>query len=199
MDAPSSIKTALRQRCMAARDALCSETQRRHAADFAQHALKYMHYDTPKIIAGYAARAGEMNIFPLLSLFEQQGHICCLPVIDPATKGMVFRQVETGKAEIGLDRSHLRKNAYGILEPDETCKEIVPDIVIVPLVSFDAAYNRIGNGHGYYDRYLHALCLAKRQNIPAIGAAFSCQQVEAIPAESHDIPLDVVITENGVI
>ena len=72
------------------------------------------------------------------------------------------------------------------------------DVVLLPLSAFDAAGTRLGAGAGYYDRLLafrHG-----RQGAPLlVGLAFDCQRSEAIPAEAHDVPLDAVITERGLV
>jgi 5-formyltetrahydrofolate cyclo-ligase len=69
-----------------------------------------------------------------------------------------------------------------------------PDIILMPLLGFDAAGTRLGYGGGYYDRTLAAL--HKRPKL--IGLAFAVQELPLIPRESHDVPLDAVITESGL-
>ena len=72
------------------------------------------------------------------------------------------------------------------------------DCVIVPLLGFDAALNRIGYGKGYYDRFLQELLRKASTRPHLVGLAFQCQFVkEGISAEEHDIRLDAVITEEG--
>jgi 5-formyltetrahydrofolate cyclo-ligase len=78
-----------------------------------------------------------------------------------------------------------------------------PDLVITPLLGFDAALHRIGYGKGYYDRFLSEL---RRRSLPPgapfiVGVAFYEAQFwnAPLPAEAHDVPMDCVATENGVI
>jgi len=66
------------------------------------------------------------------------------------------------------------------------------ELILVPLVSFDDAGNRIGHGGGYYDRFLKLYPRAEK-----IGLAFEMQKVSAVPAEAHDQRLDKVITETN--
>jgi len=72
-----------------------------------------------------------------------------------------------------------------------------PEIVIVPLVAFDALGGRLGYGGGFYDRTLAQL--RARRPVLAIGFAFAAQQAEALPLEPTDQPLDMVVTERGVL
>lgn len=88
---------------------------------------------------------------------------------------------------------------FGIREPrPDKCRLISPaeiDLVLVPGVAFDNKGNRIGYGRGYYDRFLPQL----KKNCFVIGLAFSCQLVEKIEVEAHDIKMSLLVTENGVI
>ena len=74
---------------------------------------------------------------------------------------------------------------------------IVPEILIVPLVAFDRKGGRLGYGGGFYDRTLAEL----RASGPvlAIGFAFAAQEAEDLPLEPTDQPLDLIVTEAGVI
>ena len=89
-------------------------------------------------------------------------------------------------------------NKFGILEPKKINKEIVPDIIMVPLVAFDKSLNRIGYGKGYYDRTLKKIIKIKRKTI-SLGIAYSFQRCSKIPANKHDHKLDYIFTERGII
>ena len=81
----------------------------------------------------------------------------------------------------------------GILEPSPAAAELVPDIMLVPLAAFDRLGHRIGYGAGHYDYTLAHL--RKMKAITAIGLAFAAQEIPAVPALSHDVALDYVLTE----
>jgi 5-formyltetrahydrofolate cyclo-ligase len=84
----------------------------------------------------------------------------------------------------------------GIPEPSTAAAEVVPDIMLVPLAAFDQAGHRIGYGAGHYDHtFAH---LRKSKAVTGIGLAFAVQEIESIPALSHDVPLDYVLTEKRV-
>jgi 5-formyltetrahydrofolate cyclo-ligase len=92
----------------------------------------------------------------------------------------------------------LELGSYGILEPKKekikktSFEEI--EIIIVPGVGFDKKGNRIGHGKGYYDKLLK-----KSKNAFHIGLAFEYQIIDKIPVDSHDIPVDMIITEDRII
>jgi len=83
-----------------------------------------------------------------------------------------------------------------MMEPDPLrCRaaDIPPDVILVPGVAFSPGKVRLGYGGGFYDRFLAASDALK------IGVAFSCQVLPELPAEAHDVRMDAIITENGMI
>ena len=92
----------------------------------------------------------------------------------------------------------LKISKFGILEPENNNKEIFPNFVMVPLVAFDKNLNRIGYGKGYYDRSLKKIKNKKNKTI-FIGIAHSFQRCKNIPVNKHDIKLDYIFTEQGII
>jgi 5-formyltetrahydrofolate cyclo-ligase len=94
----------------------------------------------------------------------------------------------------------LRPNHLGIGEPP-AAHAIPPaalDVVLLPLSAFDASGARLGAGAGYYDRLL-AFRRGRRGAPLLVGLAFECQRCESIPVEPHDVPMDAVITEHGLL
>jgi 5-formyltetrahydrofolate cyclo-ligase len=67
-------------------------------------------------------------------------------------------------------------------------------LVVVPLIAFDSRGFRLGYGAGYYDRFL-----SRHPDMKKIGVAFACQEVETVPADENDVPMDIIVTENGVV
>lgn len=88
-----------------------------------------------------------------------------------------------------------RKGAYGIEEPDEgelwEPEDI--DVILVPMVAYDRQLHRVGHGKGYYDRYL------KHTKALKIGIAFCVQEVDTIMAQDHDVTMDMIVTEEGIL
>lgn len=100
------------------------------------------------------------------------------------------------------DLKELSSGKFGILEPElelrkRRDRQVLPeelDFLVVPGVAFDRAANRLGHGHGYYDRLLSQI----RTGVPKLGLAFECQLVSHVPTEAHDVPLDGVVTEKAI-
>ena len=91
----------------------------------------------------------------------------------------------------------LETGGFGLREPGAAAPEVLPDILIVPLLAFDRRGHRIGYGAGYYDMTIASL--RARKSIVAIGVAFAAQEVAEIPATPRDARLDLVLTEREVI
>lgn len=93
--------------------------------------------------------------------------------------------------------SDLRRNRFGILEPDSQVSEPIPPSpsapVLVPGIAFTPKGFRIGYGAGYFDRFLAT------HNGRRIGLAFDFQLIEEFPVDEHDIPVEMVVTEKRVI
>ncbi|MFA4814498.1 MAG: 5-formyltetrahydrofolate cyclo-ligase [Candidatus Gracilibacteria bacterium] len=90
----------------------------------------------------------------------------------------------------------LEPGTFGILEPCEILEETRPeemDIIIVPGLAFDVHGHRVGYGKGYYDKLL------KRTRGYKVGLAFCEQMIEKVPTETHDVPLDLIITDKALI
>ncbi|CAN5290898.1 5-formyltetrahydrofolate cyclo-ligase [soil metagenome] len=83
---------------------------------------------------------------------------------------------------------------FRTLQPDARAVTLAPDVIIAPLVGFDAALNRLGQGGGHYDRAFAAHPAALR-----VGLAWSVQAVDRLPAEPHDLPLDIIVTEVAIL
>ena len=74
------------------------------------------------------------------------------------------------------------------------------EVVFMPLVGFDGEGNRLGMGKGFYDRAMSFRLRHPRSRRPLlVGLAFACQQVDSLPARPHDVPLDMLISERGIL
>lgn len=92
-------------------------------------------------------------------------------------------------------KSRLHLGAFNIEEPDgdDTTDMSQIDMVVVPAVAYDRKGNRVGRGKGYYDRLLNNTRAIK------IGVAYDFQLIDEIDADSHDVAVDYVITERGIL
>ncbi len=154
-------------------------------SDSAKIARRLMeHLREADTIALYLADENEVDLRPLLPLLWETKRIA-VPVC--AAKGAMCMSELTEDAP-------LVKNRYGIEEP-ATLKLLpasVFDVIVVPIVAFDANGHRLGHGMGYYDRYLVHTTACK------IGVAFDCQQVAQIDARPHDVAMDLILTPSAV-
>ena len=91
----------------------------------------------------------------------------------------------------------LKINQFGMLEPALLSHHIVPNIMLIPLLAFDAQNNRLGYGGGFYDRYLNKY-LNTHNNILTIGIAFSFQKHHKLPVSNNDVKLNYILTEKGI-
>jgi 5-formyltetrahydrofolate cyclo-ligase len=183
----SATKAEIRKRILTKRNAASPEWRAMASRDIARHALPIASSGPGGPVAGYWPYKSEADPRPLLALLARYGRPLALPVIDHPH--VVFRRwIE------GVD---LVDAGFGTMGPDPTADEVQPAVLLVPLAAFDAAGNRIGWGQGHYDRVIARLAAA--DNLLTIGVAFSFQQVDSVPAEPHDRPLDVVVTELGVL
>ena len=137
-----------------------------------------------KPLAGYMAMRTEID--PMAAMAAHQGPVC-VPVIVANGQPLKFREWSPGcRMEMG---------AFGAEIPAEGAW-IEPEVLIVPLVGFDARGYRLGYGGGFYDRTLQGL-RAKRPTL-AVGFAFAAQEMTEVPIDEFDQRLDAMVTEAGV-
>ena len=141
------------------------------------------------IIGGYYPSNHEVNILNFLEEASKKNFKIALPVVQTSTK-MCFRSWKI--------KEPLYVSNFGILEPENGNKELIPDLVMVPLVAFDKQLNRIGYGKGYYDRYLSKIKKRKSKAV-FLGIAYYFQNHKSIPVNKHDFKLDYIFTERGII
>ena len=151
--------------------------------------IKKHFYKKRVIIGGYYPSNYEVNILNFLEKASKKNFRVVLPVVKSSNK-MSFK--------LWVIKDPLYVNKFGILEPKNSNKEIIPDVIMTPLVAFDRRLNRIGYGKGYYDRSLQKISKNKKKTI-AIGIAYSFQECIRIPINKHDFKLDYIFTERGII
>lgn len=147
-------------------------------------------------IAVYFAYGHEADLSHVIALCRRRRCTLYLPVITD------FRHSRMRFVRYPVD-SAMRVNRYGIAEPDHRHAEIIPprrlDVVLLPLVGFDARGARLGSGAGFYDRSLHHLREGRRWRKPKlIGVAYECQRVPHLQPDRWDVPLDGILTERGL-
>jgi 5-formyltetrahydrofolate cyclo-ligase len=183
---------ALRRRILTQRAALSTETRAEAALHFCHRLFQSKHLDTAQRIGAYLAHRGELDLHPCIEKLWQQGKQVYLPSLNQDVPqpqlDMIFKLYEP--------ETPLQPNRFGILESTHSLT-IDPqdlDVVLVPLVAFDAAGHRIGMGKGYYDR-----TFAFRNNIQSsrpllIGCAYAFQATPLFTPATHDVAMDVILT-----
>ena len=151
--------------------------------------IKKFYFNKKIIIAGYYPSNYEVDILSFLKEASKRKFKVVLPVIKSSNR-MSFKLWNYG------DPLYVSK--FGTLEPQKFKKDIIPDLIIVPLVAFDKNMNRIGYGKGYYDRSLQKINKRKKKKI-SLGVAYSFQKCRNIPTNKHDFRLDYIFTERGII
>jgi len=158
-----------------------SEAQRRDATlAITNNLARTPLFRQSRLIAGFIANDGEPDLEPLMQLAWARHKQWHLPII-----GMP------------------NLNRYGIPEPTIALHQTTPswglDLVLMPLVAFDADGNRLGMGKGYYDRTLKFLRHRHHWRKPRlVGIAYEFQKLEQLPQQSLDIPLDAIVTEQTI-
>jgi 5-formyltetrahydrofolate cyclo-ligase len=146
-------------------------------------------------IAVYVAHDHEADPHLVVRLARRNRCELYLPAIaDYRRRRMEFRRYTSD--------AQLRPNRYGIAEPQRTAVRIAVrhlDVILVPLVGVDSQGTRLGSGAGFYDRCLHHLRAGRRWRRPKlIGLAYEFQRVGRLAAGAWDVPLDALITEQGL-
>jgi 5-formyltetrahydrofolate cyclo-ligase len=137
------------------------------------------------VVSGFLPFRTEINVLPLLSRLSGEGWTLALPVVVGKGVPLLFRAWRHGEATT--------PGVWGIPVPVETAEEVLPDVLLVPLLNFDRQGFRLGYGGGFYDRTLSKLRGLK--DIVAIGVAYAAQEVDAVPRGPYDQPLEWVMTE----
>ncbi|MCC0015447.1 MAG: 5-formyltetrahydrofolate cyclo-ligase [Rhodobiaceae bacterium] len=183
-------KAAQRASALARRDGLYAGW-RANASRVACRTLVDVLSGVPALRPVSAFLASRSEIDPAMAVrdLRRRGHRVGMPVVTGRGQPLVFRRLRAGDS--------LVKGVFGIAVPPETAPRVEPEVFIVPLAAFDRRGYRIGYGGGFYDRTLERARL--RRQVLAIGFAFACQEIGEVVRESFDQPLDLIVTERGVI
>ena len=117
-----------------------------------------------------------------------------MPIIDKKNNSLKFKK--------WIPNDELIHGPFGTMEPKKTQMFVFPQILVVPLLSFDREFYRLGYGGGYYDKSIINLKKHFKKEkffFITIGLAYSIQEEKKIPREKHDMKLDYIITENDVL
>ncbi|HGO5814668.1 TPA: 5-formyltetrahydrofolate cyclo-ligase [Mannheimia haemolytica] len=181
----TDLRSQLRQAMRLKRQSLTAGQQTQAAESIIPQALSLIESYQASHIAFYLPFNGEISPLPLMEQLLQQGKKLYLPLLHPFTSGqLLFLNYNC--------KTSLKFNRLRIQEPLLDVRNIIPlqelEMIFTPLVACDKAGNRLGMGGGFYDR-----TLAQAPHLISVGLAHECQQVEQLPIESWDMPLDHII------
>jgi 5-formyltetrahydrofolate cyclo-ligase len=135
-----------------------------------------------RVVAGYAKAGSEVDATCLIALAAGLGRTTALPWLSDRIAPLVFREWAPGEA--------LEAAPFGFRQPLATAQRCTPDLIFTPLLGFDRAMNRLGQGAGHYDR-----AFASNPDSLRIGLAWSVQECPDLSTDPWDVPLDAVLTE----
>jgi len=186
------LKKEIRHQIISLRLTLSADEVRLKSARITDLTLNLPEWQRAKKVMIYLPFRKEVDTTGLISrAFAEGKH-----VVIPACRENPRRIIASRLLDIAED---LTPGAWGILEPKpEALRQVCPseiDLVLVPGVAFDRCGNRLGYGAGYYDRFLRTL----RPNVKAMALAFQLQVLEQIETKEHDSPVDMLVTEEGLI
>jgi len=182
----SSAKQTLRTRAREIRAAIPAGRRAELSKAIQENVLSVLDGEEPVLV--YASKPPEVDTGPLIADMISRGTRVVVPIIEREQRNLRLSYLR--------DPSLLSTSTFSVPEP--IGHEIPADpreiaVVIVPLIAYDAEGHRLGYGAGYYDRFL-----SRHPHMKKIGVAFSCQEVESIPADENDVCMDIIVTEKGV-
>ena len=137
-------------------------------------------------VASFIPIKNEISTAPLNNYFLSIGKKICLPVIINNNNHLIFRLYNK--------TTNLKRGKFGILEPDEKNKHVIPDLILTPCLAFDQFGYRLGYGGGYYD---HTFAKLRKSNHPfiAIAVAYEGQKIDRVIRDKNDQKIDFILTE----
>ncbi|NMG71933.1 5-formyltetrahydrofolate cyclo-ligase [Parazoarcus communis] len=178
-------RSKLRAAALAAREALPDTVRAERTRAMEAHLTALMAELCPKVLALCWPYRSEPDLRAWAVRWQASvpGRCLALPVVTARDQPLIFR-AWSADAEMALDR-------HGIPHPAQG-DAILPDVVLIPLNAFDGAGFRLGYGGGYFDRTLAVL-----QTI-SVGVGFEAGRVDSVMPQSHDRPMDWLVTEAGL-
>jgi 5,10-methenyltetrahydrofolate synthetase len=178
-------RTVERERLVALRLAISAEERRGLSDRIARELDRLLGDLSGKTVAAYLPFRGEPDLRAWIEGLSMRGAIAALPVVVAPRSPLEFRTWSRGEP--------LRPGVWNIPVPAGGTV-VTPDVVIAPVVGYDAACYRLGHGGGYYDRTLAAL--PRRPRI--VGVGYERLALHTIYPQTYDVPMDAIVTEAGV-
>ena len=185
-------KEKVRKEVLAERKAISMEDLVVKSDSIKEKLLSTEFYKNSNTIMAYIDFRNEVLTEKIIKTAIADGKRVVIPISVVETRQLILSEI------INYD-FELEAGAYGILEPKpEYIREVDPklvDLVLIPGVAFDERGFRVGYGAGYYDRFLERV----RPDTSKIALSLELQMVDYAHEDSHDVPVDIVLTEDRVI
>ena len=139
-----------------------------------------------KNIAFFLPIGSEVEVDKVFDKFISKGYNICLPCVIKKDHPLVFKEWQQGM--------ELIEESYKTKAPNESAKEVMPDVIIVPFLSFDDRGYRLGYGGGFYDRTIANI----KTKVITIGVGFEGQKLPQVPTDEYDQTLDYIATEECI-
>ena len=143
----------------------------------------------PGIYAAYLPIRSEISPLPLVAALHRDGQQTAMPITPAEGEALSFRHWAVGDI--------LEAGPYGTSQPLTVGQPVLPDIILAPLLAFDAAGWRLGYGGGFYDRTIADLAM-RRHRCAVIGLGYDGQKLDKVPIGPYDMPLDALLTPSGL-
>ena len=160
--------------------------RKRHAAALIERLLSAVDLRAFTVLGYYWPIRGELDLRPVATRHVDAGGVAALPAVVAKDEPVEFWRWEPG--------TEMQRGFWNIPVPLER-RSVMPDVLLIPMVGYDAAGYRLGYGGGYYDRTLAALTPRPF----CIGIAYDDSQLETIHPQPHDIPMNLIVTERRVL
>lgn len=174
------------------RDRLARVTHAQHKSiEACEFLLSLDEMKEARTILVYVSKGNELSTHELIQwLLVQPERRVCVPAFEEKRQRYFASELKDFSRDLEI-------GTFGILEPRAEAERPVEwseiKVAIVPALAFDRAGNRLGRGGGHFDAMLPLIGGVK------IGLVFDCQIVEAVPTDPHDVPVDIVVTEERII
>ncbi|MGE0649314.1 MAG: 5-formyltetrahydrofolate cyclo-ligase [Alphaproteobacteria bacterium] len=180
-------RKAERERLIAARLTIPSDWRRAYSEEIAANLEQAIGDAAGLTVSAYWPFRGEPDLRGLLDRVAARGGRTALPVVIARGQPLVFRAWARGEP--------LERGVWNIPVPAGDAEVVMPDVVIAPVVGFDPDCYRLGYGGGFFDRTLAAMATRPR----VFGVGYKQTAISTIYPQSHDIPMDMVVTEDGIV
>lgn len=191
LDFKEELKDKLRENLLSCRASLQRDEVELYSGHVFDVLMQCSYFLKAKSILFYYSHNNEVDLMRAMKYALAHNKRALLPRIDPQDNQLYLHQIEN------VD-NNLEQGRYGIMQPREKCPMVSPnnvDVFLIPGIAFDARGMRLGYGQGYYDCLFEGVQAGKGCKI---GVAYPWQIVDEIPRENHDILLDFILTEKGI-